>query len=127
MLLPGKKACGDENCDPKAPYIYPGVSNIPIYQDTDKDGLNDREESLLGSKWKSPEDYDSNGDMIPDGLAFFNGLAFLEGTGDSTLQDTDRDGITNAEEVKLHTPPRIPNTELNGVTPYKYNLVPLSL
>jgi hypothetical protein len=69
-------------------------------RDIDGDGLTNCEEKILGTRWTS---FDSNGDWIPDKLAFMRGVAFLSGTSDVEL-DTDHDAVRNYDEVKYFTP-----------------------
>lgn len=65
--------------------------------DTDRDGLSDCEESLLGTDYRKPDtDYDG----IPDALELRFGLNPL--TPDSEL-DPDGDGINNLDEVKSNS------------------------
>lgn len=88
------------------------------YNDTDNDGLNDCEETLLTSDF---EDFDSNGDWIPDFRAFADGLSFIEGTLEAD-NDRDYDGANNYQEVKVHTPVDIPNSLIRKLRVYQYRL-----
>ena len=62
--------------------------------DTDRDGITDCEEALLGTDYRNP---DTDFDGIPDGLELRFGLNPV--TPDSEL-DPDGDGISNLDEVK---------------------------
>lgn len=88
------------------------------FKDTDNDGLNDCAEALMKSDRLSA---DTNHDFVPDWMAFRNGLAFIKDAEDAFL-DSDGDGLTNYEEVKLQTPKNFPNQSIPGLRPYKIQL-----
>lgn len=70
-------------------------------QDTDFDGLNDCEEKLLGTR---PDYFDTDGDGIPDVLETRFLLNSVSDQNDMVV-DSDGDGISNLNEVKMNTPP----------------------
>ncbi len=74
--------------------------------DSDHDFLTDCEESLIGT---NPNNPDTDGDLIPDGLEYRFGLNALDGM-DANAQ-LDGDGLTNAQEIQAQTPYDITNTK----------------
>lgn len=70
-----------------------------VYQDSDRDGLDDCEETLVGTGEYEP-DFDKDG--IPDGIEVRYGLNPLD-IEDARL-DSDQDGLTNADEIRQNTP-----------------------
>ncbi len=94
--------------------------NEPDYVDTDKDGLDDCEERILGNA-AGVGLMDSNGDGIPDWLALKNGIEFKAGTNPAS-GDPDFDGMSNFNEIKLGLPPLVPNFQVNSVLPMHYQL-----
>jgi hypothetical protein len=64
--------------------------------DTDRDGLTDCEESVVGT---SPERVDSDGDFLLDMIEVVAGSSPLNG---DTNLDSDQDGLSDVEEVQLH-------------------------
>lgn len=70
-----------------------------VYQDSDRDDLDDCEEALVGTGEYEP---DSDGDGIPDGVEVRYGLNPLD-IEDARL-DTDQDGLANADEIRRNTP-----------------------
>ncbi len=71
-------------------------------RDSDGDGLRDCEEAYLGT---DPRLFDTDGDRIPDGLEVRAGLDPLDPM--DALEDTNRDGMRNVEEVRAHRAPLI--------------------
>lgn len=103
-------------------YRKPGTGSRVEFIDTDNDELNDCAEiKYLHSRH---DNFDENGDFVPDGLAFKRGLAFLTGQNDSQA-DRDNDGIRNYFELKWHEPVFFPNDLLPRRSPYLYNLTRL--
>jgi len=102
------------------------LPNVPVRKlsDLDKDFLNDCEERIiLKSKM---ENFDSNEDWIPDGLAFRGSLAFVEGTSQEAFLDPDWDTVDNYMEIKTNTPIRYDNRKIYGLKPYKYKIETVS-
>ena len=71
--------------------------------DADGDGLNDWEESRLGT---SPTEADTDRDGMPDGWEFIHGLNPLT---DDAFDDLDGDGWDNVSEREAETDPRVQN------------------
>ena len=102
------------------------------YSDTDKDGLNDCEEILLGSDYKM---FDTRGHDISDGLSFYARVPFVKEEGQSSNNsktsqkelDSDRDGVSNYDEILLSLPVEIPNNYFHTLKPTKYINLPLKL
>ena len=78
---------------------------VELAQDADRDGLDDCDESLVGT---SPTNPDEDLDGIPDGLEVRYGLNPFDST-DGRL-DVDHDGLSMLEEVRYGTPLRYHNT-----------------
>lgn len=124
------RPCKAADCSPIASESYVACNafkisvGLPVlYSDLDKDGLNDCEERIvLGSKH---DNFDSNGDWIPDSLAFARSVAYTAGTQEGTL-DPDRDAKDNYTEIKVNTPLKFPNDRVRGLVPYQYNLEKVS-
>jgi len=66
------------------------------YQDTDKDGLFDCEEVVLGTDYQLA---DTDLDGIPDGLEFRHGLNPLDPS--DAISDSNRDGMSNLRALSL--------------------------
>ncbi len=73
--------------------------------DSDRDGLYDCEELILGSL---PHNADSDGDRILDYLEVWMGTSPLQ---NDTSLDDDLDNISNQDEIRFHLDPKIPNSE----------------
>lgn len=74
---------------------------LDIYDlDDDDDGLTDLDELTI--HMTDPKDEDSDGDLIPDGWEFANGIDPLV---DDASEDPDGDGATNLQEFRSHTNP----------------------
>lgn len=102
-------SCGAELCAETAlRRAFPQCTGTTPYPDTDYDLLNDCEERLLGSH---PSLFDSNGQGLPDILAFRNGMS-LTNSGALYL-DPDFDRQTSYMEIKRGLPPLIPNSQLS--------------
>lgn len=81
--------------------------------DEDGDGLNRLEETCLGTR---PDQFDSNGDGVPDGLAVRSGIGAVAGDLGS-LADSDEDGLSNLLELKKSTPIHAANASIEGLLP----------
>ena len=120
------RPCKDAACSPAGAEPFTSCNayrqNIPgkpKFGDLDKDGLNDCEESLIGSKRDS---WDSNNTWIPDYLAFMNGISFLPGSPFNPFADPDNDGVNNYAEIKGNSPMLYDNSKILGLKTYKYVL-----
>lgn len=118
------KPCKDKLCAPDLAHIPSSDckdSTTQKAKDTDGDGLNDCEERLLTSDDKK---VDSNGDNIPDFLAFKFGIPINNKwqDGANTPVDTDWDKVTDFNEIKVNTPPRLDNSKFRNLKPYQYSL-----
>lgn len=91
-------------------------------KDTDGDGLNDCEESWLGTSIKDP-DSDTNasrgpaGDLIPDRLDF---LYLADATFPNDSSDRDRDGVSDRTEFEQHTDVTFNDTSTREAWAYAY-------
>ncbi len=65
------------------------------------DGLNDCEEKVLGT---NSNNFDSDGDGIPDYLEVRYGLEPATSDGQDAILDPDSDGLTNIQEIRSNTP-----------------------
>ena len=86
-------------------------------EDTDKDGLPDFYEKLLGTNYSKA---DSDGDGLSDGYEYLwckTDPLLADSDGDEIL-DLDEDGLNNLEEYKLHTNPLERDTDYDGLTDY---------
>lgn len=121
-------------CDP----ILKQVENCDILDtngkpsDTDRDGINDCEEILLGSDNRL---FDTRGHDVSDGLSFYAGVPFVKEEGQSSNNsktsqkdlDSDLDGISNYDEIKQNLPVEIPNNYFSVLKPTKYVNLPLKV
>ncbi|TKD56513.1 gliding motility-associated C-terminal domain-containing protein, partial [Flavobacterium sp. ASW18X] len=94
-----------------------GTGEVIISVDSDGDGLNDNEETLLGT---DPNNPDSDGDGISDGQEVAdetNPLEDCDSNGGTALgaSDCDEDGLTNDEEASLGTDPYNPDSDNDGL------------
>jgi hypothetical protein len=89
-------------CDGFRP-VTDAAGNV-AFPDTDRDGLNDCEEFLLKSDRTR---VDSNGDFIPDAIAFKAGVPFIAGT-DGSYAQPQGDGLTSYMKIKLGLPIQLP-------------------
>ncbi|MGV6938643.1 S-layer homology domain-containing protein [Paenibacillus sp. CMM36] len=92
-------------------------NKIDTKLDSDKDGLSDYKEEMIGTDKLKP---DTDGDGLTDGqevnLIGTNPLKIdTDGNGvNDGDEDSDGDGLTNAEEVKLGTNPGNKDTDFDG-------------
>jgi hypothetical protein len=84
----------------------------PTDLDSDKDGLNDCEEKMIGTNF---DKVDTDGDGIPDALEIFSGL---NPTLPDAHIDTDKDGDLNLFEIASGTPIRESN-EIGNIKDFK--------
>jgi PKD repeat protein len=84
-----------------------GTATVTIAAETDSDGdgLSDALEAQLGS---DPHNPDTNGDGVPDGVAYRLGIPL-------TSADTDGDGVSNVMERANGTDPLKADTDGDGV------------
>lgn len=102
-----------------APILSSGSAGI-TFADSDKDGLNDCEEMVLGNGG-GLNNFDTNSDLIPDGLEYRSGIAFRAGTNTANNNPT-MDGMNNFNKIKFGLPISIPKSQFIGVSPYQYDL-----
>ena len=111
MALNGRP-CQDAACAPGAkanPYTtcLSLKTAAGFYPDSDKDGLNDCEELLIGSNGLNP---DTNGDLVPDAFAFRHALNLV---GPSQLGSSPTtDGLTNYQKLMQGLPLLTPIAQL---------------
>lgn len=86
--------------------------------DSDGDGLTDREEEwVLGTDPASP---DTDGDGMPDGWEVAHGLDPRSASGDDGASgDVDHDGLCNYDESLLGCDPRSADSDGDGVSDYQ--------
>lgn len=87
------------------------------FLDRDGDGLNDCEETLLGT---DPTLFDTDADGFPDLVEFLYGTNYLV---DDTGVDTDQDGARNGEELRQHSDPRSNDARTRGDLAYLYRVI----
>ena len=112
------KPCRDAQCATAASEPFFSCSalakqstSLIQFVDTDRDGLNDCEETALGSDYRL---FDTNSDYVPDGFGYDRGIEFLKGS-NNILQDTDQDGVSNYYELKYNSPVRVRNSAVLGL------------
>ena len=88
--------------------------DIELYKDSDGDGLNNCEETILGT---NPSLFDTDTDGLPDKLEFnFKTNPIIP----DLFDDNDFDGVSNYEEIRIHTDPTNNDSSSNGLLGYKY-------
>jgi hypothetical protein len=86
----------------------------PPGHDTDGDGLSDVDEQTRGTDIANP---DSDGDLLPDGWEVDNNLDPLISTGvNGGGQGPDTDGVTNLDEYRHNSNPRVNDTDGDGTS-----------
>lgn len=115
-MMPPTRPDGSANPTPDG--VNPSPYGTNWFSDRDKDGLNDCEEWILRA---DRENFDSNGDFIPDGLSMKSQIPFIAGTTPAS-GDGDADGLTNYSELKYGSPGFIANQKILGLKPVVYDL-----
>jgi len=110
------RVSGFDPKDPRRPLT-------PCAAKTDLDGdlLRDCEEAFLKT---DPQDPDSDGDRIPDGVEFRLGMNPLDSA--DAYEDPDRDGERNIDEVVSHTSPMVALSPSHPVVRYLYDVAPFT-
>lgn len=90
-------------------YSSPFVWQPPT-TDSDDDGLSNIQELSLGTKPYNP---DTDGDRMPDGWEYDNGLNPLVNDANA---HSDNDGVTNLDEYRYNTKPQVPDSDGDGKT-----------
>ncbi|WP_282133667.1 Ig-like domain-containing protein [Cellulophaga baltica] len=96
-----------------------GIGSVTISVDTDGDGINDNEETSLGT---DPSNPDTDGDGISDGQEVntdaTNPLDDCSSVNGSPLGDSDcdNDGLTTDQEVAAGTDPDNPDSDNDGLS-----------
>lgn len=115
------RPCASSSCSRSGARNYrSGVCSGFSFSDNDNDGLNNCEEAVIQNGGGINE-FDSNGDMIPDGLALRSGIELKSGTSPAN-GDPDFDGVSNYQEIKTGMPVAVSNDQFTGATPYRYDL-----
>lgn len=120
--VPGVPATAE--CDPESPVNcrYQLIADpetgeqVRQYTDTDRDGVHDCEEVVLGTDLQNP---DSDGDGIPDPLELRAGTDPAAWDSDT---DSDQDGLPNGREIGWHLDPMRPESELDTRQRYRYDI-----
>ncbi len=106
--------------------VCSGIKTIPLagggytFVSSDPDGLNDCEKLLLNDAGGIGNP-NSNGDGIPDFLAFRNGVPFQIGT-NPDVNTPDASGYSIAQKIKFSLPVQVPPAELVNYKPDQYNM-----
>lgn len=87
----------------------------PLIPDTDGDGLSDYEEVILGTDPLAPDTFDSAKDSDSDGLTDFEEVQQYKT--DPYALDTDSDGLNDYDEIHVYeTDPLNPDTDGDGLS-----------
>lgn len=126
----GGSPCASAICAPSGAINYRGtlcvndggtiVGGLTRFPDSDKDFLNDCEERVVNN-FQGRDDFDSNDDLIVDGIAYFNSVEFGPGT-NASQGDPDFDGVSSLFEIKWGLPPMLANDRILGLRPFQYQL-----
>ncbi|UYP44388.1 hypothetical protein NEF87_000673 [Candidatus Lokiarchaeum ossiferum] len=87
------------------------LNTDPRDWDTDHDGLSDSEEHY--NAFTDPKDWDSENDLMPDGWEWHHGL---DPNTDDAADDLDADGRSNLDEYYDDTWPNDPDTDKDGLS-----------
>lgn len=98
------------------PGMFDRVNGCNASLDTDSDRLNDCEERVLGT---DPCISDSDGDGIPELVELHSGTNPLL---PEDLDDNDRDGTSNVQEIVQHTDPNSADIEFQAEHSYGYSI-----
>ena len=90
------------------------------FASTSNDGLNDCEKFLLSGDRTT---FNTNGDFIPDFLAFKYGLPIALGTADAAFADPFRDGVMNYAKVKSGLPTQVSQSSLSAFSQRSMTIV----
>ena len=119
------RPCRDPNCNPDRAHRIQGCFDLDgEIIDSNLDGMADCEKRLLGA---NPYQFDTNGNGLPDWLAFKFGLPLTRQDNDNRPSppahsvDSDRDGISDLEEVRINSSPLVKNSELEGLKVQVYD------
>ncbi len=108
--------------DPLSPDVFDQCADLETPgRDSDRDGLANCEESLLGT---DPSMADTDGDGLPDGMELASGTDYLNRDG---VVDDDGDGVSNGDEVREHTDPRMTDLPARLGSAYRYTMEDLGL
>ncbi len=108
----------DGSVNPKPDGVNAPPGGTVYFADRDGDRLNDCEEWILRSL---RDEFDSNGDLIPDYLSFKNRLAFTAGNAIPS-GDPDSDQVSNYVEIKSGMPIYVSNSAIPEHRPIKVSL-----
>jgi hypothetical protein len=120
--------CKDSSCSgaSRDPYaMCDGFSPVSdangrvTFKATSNDGLNDCEKFVLGADRAT---FDSNGDFIPDRLAFVNGIPFMAGTSGAYLNPFG-DALNHYSKLKIGLPVTISQKNLLNFVPRQNTLL----
>jgi hypothetical protein len=85
-------------------------------KDLDNDGLLDCDELLIGA---SNTRFDTDADGLPDVMEW---LGHTQSSSPDSEEDPDRDGLTNAQEIRMHTDPLVAEDALLTDRAYRYTV-----
>jgi hypothetical protein len=102
--------------------IDPNKPQLPCTErdDSDGDGLKDCEEAFLKT---DPRAADTDGDRLSDRMEILMGLDPLDPA--DALDDRNRDGVRNADQIRAHLSPTEPLTPEAQQLAYRYDIAPV--